>query len=141
MGLPFIAHRLTEAEFGQLEVASSIAMIGSVLVGMGLEDALYRFAGAEQDSKKRHRLAADIYTLTLLIGLAMIPVAWYGAATVTNLVPGDIDTQAVQLILLMLALEGGIAVPLGWLRMRDRAGAFFLVTTGRALLQAILTIV
>jgi O-antigen/teichoic acid export membrane protein len=139
--LPFIAHRLTEAEFGQLEVVSSIAMIGSVLVGMGLEDALYRFAGAEKESKSRHRLAGNIYTLTLLIGIAMIPAAWYGAATVANWVPGDIETEAVQLILLMLALEGGIAVPLGWLRMRDMAGTFFLVTTGRAVLQAILTVV
>lgn len=139
--LPFIAHRLTEAEFGELEVVSSIAMIGSVLVGMGLEDALYRFAGAEQEAKKRRRLAGDIYTLTLLIGIAMVPVAWVGAAVVASWVPGDISTDAVRLILLMLALEGGIAVPLGWLRMRDRAGAFFLVTTGRAVLQAILTVV
>ena len=139
--LPFIAHRLTEAEFGELEVVSSIAMIGSVLVGMGLEDALYRFAGAEQDPKKRRRMAGDIYTLTLMIGIAMIPVAWIAAAPLASWVPGDISTEAVLLILLMLALEGGIAVPLGWLRMRDMAGAFFLVTTGRAVLQAILTVV
>lgn len=139
--LPFIAHRLTEAEFGELEVVSSIAMIGSVLVGMGLEDALFRFAGAEQDPKKRHRMAGDIYTLTLMIGIAMIPIAWVAAAPLASWVPGDISSEAVKLILLMLALEGGIAVPLGWLRMRDMAGAFFMVTTGRAVLQAILTVV
>ncbi len=139
--LPFIAHQLTEAEFGQLEVVSSIAIIGSVLIGMGLEDALYRFAGAEQDHTKRHRMAGDIYTLTLIIGVAMLPVAWLGADLVTGWVPGDINPDAVRLILLMLALEGGIAVPLGWLRMRDQAVLFFTITTGRAILQAILTVV
>ena len=86
-------------------------------------------------------MAGDIYTLTLMIGIAMIPIAWVAAAPLASWVPGDISSEAVKLILLMLALEGGIAVPLGWLRMRDMAGAFFMVTTGRAVLQAILTVV
>ena len=36
--LPFFAHYLSPTDFGKLEVLSS-------LVGMGLEDFLYRFAG------------------------------------------------------------------------------------------------
>ena len=41
----------------------------------------------------------------------------------------------------MLALEGCIAIPLGWLRLQNRATRFFIATTGRALTQAILVVI
>ena len=43
--LPFIAQRLTQPAFGRLEVLSSLAVVISIIVGLGLEDTLYRFAG------------------------------------------------------------------------------------------------
>lgn len=41
----------------------------------------------------------------------------------------------------MLALEGCISIPLGWLRMCNRARHFFFATTGRAVTQALLVVV
>ena len=43
--LPFIAQQLSTDQFGRLEVAGSLAVIGSIMIGLGLEDSLYRFAG------------------------------------------------------------------------------------------------
>ena len=37
--LPFIAHYLSPDEFGKVEILSSLTVIGSVVVGLGLEDS------------------------------------------------------------------------------------------------------
>ncbi|MES9882600.1 MAG: lipopolysaccharide biosynthesis protein [Sedimenticola sp.] len=138
--LPFIAHHLTTEAFGRLEVLSSLAIIGSILVGMGLEDTLYRFAGQETDSHKRKTQAARIFGLTLIIGILAWATAWLISPFIARWMPGDASSYEVFLVLSLLALEGCIAIPLGWLRMNDRAPAFFIATTGRALLQALLTL-
>ena len=52
----------------------------------------------------------------------------------------EVSLIAIQLVLAVLALESLIAVPLGWLRMQERVQIFFFLTTGRAALQAILSV-
>ena len=47
--LPFIANHLSTEDYGRLEVVSTLAIIGSILVGMGLENTLFRFAGVIQN--------------------------------------------------------------------------------------------
>jgi len=139
--LPFIAHHLSTEEFGRLEVISTLAIIGSILVGMGLEDTLFRFAGAARDPQQQRRLAAEIFTLTLIIGSIAITGGWLMAELIASWIPGKPTVYEVQLVLSMLALEGCIAIPLGWLRMRNRAISFFLATTGRATTQALIVVV
>jgi len=138
--LPFIAHHLAADAFGRLEVISSLAIIGSILVGMGLEDALYRFVGSTRDPAKRKRLAASIFSLSLIIGGIALLAGYLGAPHVAGWIPGQPTPYETRLVLAMLALEGCIAIPLGWLRMRDRALAFFLLSSGRAVLQAVLVL-
>lgn len=138
--LPLIAHYLSPEQFGQLEVISTLAVIGSILVGMGMQDTLYRFAGMASSKRAKKQTAADIYSLTLLIGLLFAMLGCYFAANIAQLTPGQPATYEVQLVLALLALEGCIAVPLAWLRMNKRAIRFCLATTGRALVQAVLVI-
>lgn len=139
--LPFIAHHLSADAFGRLEVISSLAVIGSILVGMGLEDAMYRFAGASGDPVVRRRLAGEIFSLALLIGAVALITGYMTADLLAAWMPGQPSGYELRLVLAMLALEGCIAIPLGWLRMRNQAVSFFLVTTGRALLQAVLVLI
>jgi len=139
--LPFITHQLSTEEFGQLEVISTLAIIGSILVGMGLEDTLFRFAGTAPTIEQRRHIAADIFSLTLIIGIIAIIAGWFAAKTLATWLPGEPSVYELRLVLSVLALEGCIAIPLGWLRMNNRTVSFFLVTCGRALIQAILVIV
>ncbi|MDD1794668.1 lipopolysaccharide biosynthesis protein [Enterovibrio makurazakiensis] len=139
--LPFITHQLPQAEFGLLEIISSIAALGSILVGLGLEDALYRFVGGSKTQRERLTMAARIFTLTLITCAVIIPLGWIGASLLDSYVPGGLTTYQLRLVLLMLALEGCIAVPLGWLRMQNRAMAFFSAAVGRAVFHAALTII
>ena len=139
--LPFIANHIVAHEFGRLEVISTLAVIGSILVGMGLEDTLFRFAGTEKDTQKRKQICAEIFTLTLLIGSLTLLCGWFLAPIITPYFPGEPTIYEVRVVLALLALEGCIAIPLGWLRMNNNAISFFLASTGRALLQALLVIV
>lgn len=138
--LPFIAHRLSAAEFGRLEVISTLAVIGSILVGMGLEDTLFRFAGSASCKAQQRRIASEIFSLSLVIAVLALISGWFAASTIAAWIPGDPSIYEVRLVLSVLALEGCIAIPLGWLRMNNRAFSFFFASSGRALLQAILVV-
>ncbi|OUS32151.1 hypothetical protein A9Q99_01580 [Gammaproteobacteria bacterium 45_16_T64] len=139
--LPFIANHMPAAEFGRLELLSSIALIGSVVIGMGLEQTLFRFAGTTNDPILRKELAASIFGITLLIGCCSIIISILSYEKIAQLLAGDIESYDVLLILSVLSLEGCIAIPLGWMRMNDKVMPFFCATTGRALLHAIFTII
>lgn len=139
--LPFIAHQLSTDAFGRLEVISTLAVIGSVLVGMGLDHTLFRFAGTSREPEQRKRIAAEIFSLALFIGVAAWLIGWQVSASIASWVPGNPTPYELRLVISVLALEGCIAIPLGWLRLRNRAIQFFFATTGRALTQAILVVV
>jgi O-antigen/teichoic acid export membrane protein len=139
--LPFIANHLSTEDYGRLEVVSTLAIIGSILVGMGLENTLFRFAGVIQNIEQRKRMAAEIFSLTLVMcGIALF-AGWLAAGPISGWIPGRPTEYEVRLVLSMLALEGCIAIPLGWLRMSNRAYSFFFAATGRALLHAIIVVI
>lgn len=66
--LPFIANHLSTEDYGRLEVVSTLGIIGSILVGMGLENTLFRFVGVLKKTDQRKRMAAEIFSLTLILG-------------------------------------------------------------------------
>jgi O-antigen/teichoic acid export membrane protein len=139
--LPYIAHQLSAVEFGRLEVIGTLAIIGSILVGMGLEDTLFRLAGSAVNKQQRAQIAAQIFSLTLFITLLSLVIGWFSASTIATWIPGNPTDYEVRLVLSVLALEGCIAIPLGWLRMNNHAFYFFFASTSRAMIQAILIIV
>ena len=67
--LPITAFYLRPEQFGQLELLTSIGIICSILVGLGLENTLFRFAGTETDLNKKKQSAANILILSLLTSL------------------------------------------------------------------------
>lgn len=138
--LPFVAQQLTVQDFGRLEVISTLAIIGSILVGMGLEDTLYRFAGSCKSQLERKKIASGIFSLTLIMTAIAFLIGWNLAPSLATVMPGEATVYELRLVLSLLAFEGAIAIPLGWMRMNNHAGLFFLSTTGRALLQAILVV-
>lgn len=138
--LPFIAHQLTQQAFGRLEIIASLAVIGSIIVGLGLEDTLYRFAGQAKTQAERKKQAAEIFGLTLIIGVLALMAGWIIATVIASWLPGNFSTYEIKLVLFMLAMEGIIAIPLGWLRMQNRAVLFFCISIFRAALQASLII-
>jgi len=139
--LPFIARYLPTEEFGRLEVISSIAVLASVLAGLGMEDALYRFAGQGKNLNERKHASANIFTLTLVVSFIFVILSYPLSQITSAFVPGNISSYLLFLLLLIIAKEGLIAVPLGWLRMRERALTFCVVTVSRVFIQALLVFI
>ncbi len=139
--LPFIAHHLSTEAFGRLEVITTLAIIGSVLVGMGLDHTLFRFAGTCRNHEQRRQMAAEIFSLAVFIGGVVWLVGWQASEFLANWIPGQPTQYELRLVISLLALEGCISLPLGWLRMCNRASYFFLATTGRAFMQALFVVI
>lgn len=139
--LPYIANHISQHELGRLELLSTFAMILSVALGLSLHEALYRFAGAEQDPHQKRRITGEIFTLTMIVGAIALPIIWLLSPFISEWKPEYADTIELELLLMPLAFEGMVAVVLASLRMREKAQLFFYLTTGRALLQAALTVI
>ena len=139
--LPYLAHHLAPEEFGRLETLTTLAVLASIICAAGLEDTLYKYVGFADTNAEKKQQAANIYGLSIALFVAVLLMLPLLSQLALRLLPGDIALFDIQLILAQVALEACIAVPLGWLRLTDKAAHFFVFAAGRALLQALLTIV
>ncbi len=139
--LPYIANHIPQHELGRLELLSIIAMIFSVILGLSLWEALYRFVGAEPTADKKQKITGEIFTLTMIVAVISLPLIWLVNPIISELKPEYASTTELNLLLLPLAFEGLVAVVLASFRMQEKAKLFFYLTTGRALVQTVLTII
>lgn len=137
--LPVFTAYLVPAEYGRLEVVLALASLATLLLSCGLSESLYRFAGLARDASARVTVLKQVYLGSWLLALLGVVVGCTGAAQWAAWLPGQVSAYEVQLLTLAVAVEGCISIPLAWLRMTDQAGRFFLMTTGKVLLQALLS--
>jgi O-antigen/teichoic acid export membrane protein len=137
--LPVLTTALAPAEFGRLELLSSAAEIGGLIAGLGLVDTLYRFAAEPGEAGRKS--AARITGLALLGTVLAVAVIVALAPAIASGI--RLPTPSLDIVLLgvAVAVEAAIGVPLGWLRMQGRAGAFTALTVARGSVQAGLVVV
>jgi O-antigen/teichoic acid export membrane protein len=138
--VPIVTRHLPPVEYGTLEILVTIANLGTIILGFGLADSLYRFAGQAESENEKKTVCANIFTLAIIIGLGAGIVVQLLAPLIGSFLPGAITQTQLRLILLTLSLEGCIAIPLAWLRMGDGVKQFLWFSCGKALLQAAMTI-
>ena len=138
--VPFVTRYLSTAEYGVLEILISIADLGSIVLGLGLTDTLFRFAGAQDSKKEKAHLCASVFGLSLCIALISIPITQLFAPLIAGSFAIAVDLWDVRLILFTLTLTGCIQVPLGWMRMQNQAWRFFQLMVAKGLLQAMLIV-
>lgn len=122
--LPVFTRYLSPAEYGQLEVLLALVNIGTLLLGLGLVDALYRFAGLADSEATRQQAAGVLFTQTLLIALIGLLLLMPFAEQIGHWLPGNVTASLVRWTLLSVVLEGVIGIPLAWLRMQGMARFF-----------------
>ncbi|MFL0805340.1 MAG: oligosaccharide flippase family protein [Agarilytica sp.] len=137
--LPVMTGYLSPEELGEIELLSSIAIFGSILVSGGLESALFRYAGTAPE-KDRREIASSIYTFSFLLGFLFLVIFFPFAKLITDLIPAPSSIYSVKLILVLLCLESVIAVPLGYLRMTDQCFKFCFSSCVRTALHAGVTL-
>ena len=90
--LPVLTHLLAPREYGQLEVLLTIINLGSLILGFGLVDALYRFAGMAADEGERKQVVARVFGLVWIIALASLVLLWWLAPLVQRLLLQRVDS-------------------------------------------------
>lgn len=134
--LPIVTYYLSPKEFGELELLISISDFATIIVGFGMADALYRFAGLSKSDDEEKNIGATIFSLTIITGITAFLLGLVAAPYLLPLLGGDIELFDVQLVVFLFAVDGMLVIPLSWLKMKENAFTFFVLTTGKAICQA-----
>ena len=132
--IPLVTGRLAPADYGRLELVASIVEVFGIVMTLSVADSLFRFGSGEQPDRQREvsaGLAGMALTLALTVGVALQAAVW----TLASSIGLSSIAGALSIGLAAATLSGLIELPLAWLRLRGRAGAFLTFTAGRTLLQ------
>jgi O-antigen/teichoic acid export membrane protein len=138
--LPVFTHFLSPADYARLDIIQTLANLTGIIIAFGLADSLFRFAGESNDPSERQNMAATTFALALIVLVIGTSITQLLAPLISRTLPGDISLFQVRTILGSVSVTACILVPLAWLRMQNRAGMFFLVTTGWIACQASVTV-
>ncbi len=133
---PVFTRFLSPADYGRLDILQSLADLFSIVIGFGLADTLFRFAGSARSEQEKARIVGEILGFALLTTIAFVLVLQLSAPFIRGLLPGEQNLLDLRLILLSLSLSALILAPMAALRQSGRAGLFAGATFGRAALQA-----
>lgn len=137
--LPIFTRYLSPAQFGHLELLLSISDFATILTGFGLAEALYRFAGLSKTDTEEKRIGATIYSLSAIIGLLCFIIGLLLAPIALVWLGSGISLFDLQLLVFLFAVDGCLVIPLAWLKLKENAFGFFVLTTGKAICQAIIS--
>lgn len=137
--LPIITTVLSPREIGFIEFWSAFAILGSVVVSFGLENALYVRCGNLPQYKKAS-IFKKIYSVSFLLFALTFSLAILGLVYQNSTLENSEAFYVVCLVLVSISFESCIAVPLGWLRMCNRVWAFSISSILRALVHATLVL-
>lgn len=138
--LPIMARYLLPEQLGKLELLASIGTFFGLLMGLAMHEALYRFAGEQNNSAQRKAIASELFRNGLLISGSISSVLLFAANTlpVTQWIP--VNQNEINVLLLSLSLESAIGLGLAWLRMQDMVKAFLKICVGTSVFQVTLVL-
>ncbi|MDE1311041.1 hypothetical protein L9W73_00165 [Vibrio aestuarianus] len=133
--LPLITYYLTVDQVGKLELLATISACFGIMAGLALHECLYRFAGVKKTQHQRWIKASELFTFALILGTLIAIGFWlvFQFIRFSTSVSLPFTVQEQSLILLVVGLEGAIAISTAWLRMIDKPMLFFkisITTTG-----------
>jgi O-antigen/teichoic acid export membrane protein len=140
--LPLFVRFLTPAEFGQIAILTTVVAAFGVVVGLGLETAVFRgYVRAAADKVERGQYVRSVGTFAiafpLVVTLVVIVLGTAGLSSLLNVPP-----DATQLALLGAALNtAAVSVPLALLRASERLRTYLQLTGVQVVITPLLTIV
>lgn len=137
--LPVITGYLPAEEYGRLDVLVTLMSIGSIVVGFGLVEAIYRHYGFANTVDERKAIVASGFTVNMLLAITLLALALPFISLLGDYLPGDLSATSLTLALLNISVGGMTSIPLAWLRINDQAQRFFAFTTSKAVFQGVTT--
>jgi len=138
--MPYITSKLTPLEYGSLESLVLLADIGTIIIGFGMIESLYRFVGPSK-GKQRKELISNCFTLSVFVTISGSFLIWMLMPFLLARLPHQFEQYQIVLIAIPTLLEGLIAIPLTLMRMESLAKKFCIFNVLKAIVQALLIIV
>ena len=137
--IPLMTNFVSPADYGHLDVVVSFMEFLGLVFAMGLADTLFRFASNQKTETAQAKVAAEIIgtgiTLAVMLGIL---VQFFVPLFLASL-PIEFGEGAIRAGFLAATLSGLIALPLAWVRLKDRPFSFFIFTAMRGFLLAVTT--
>lgn len=137
--LPLIAHYLSPADIGHLELLGITTVFFSLIVGIAMHENLYRFIGTVTSKVVRRQKGAQLYNASLIISISFTALL----ALIYTLIPfksSTITDQQLLLMALVLCFEAPLAICLAWLRLHNQASLFFKICVTTVCAQVLLLV-
>lgn len=135
--MPIVTRYLNLTEFGTLEILLIFINLASLIFGVGLSDALYKYAGLEKNAFTIEKWHTSAIVISIAVSLVFASVLFVLSPTISAILPGDVKALHIKLLSIILALGSFLAVQLSWLRISETVNGYLLVTVGMAASQAI----
>lgn len=134
--LPAYTRYLSVAEYGSLELFSTVAAVISGFLSLGLSHATLRFYFEYEDEAQRRSVVSTNLMASFALGcLGALIVGPARGPLMAYLFPGADYRYGLWLVLATLVLELSSQVCLAYLRALERSLFFVLVTIGKLLVQ------
>lgn len=131
--LPLVTHALPPEEYGRLELLTSLATAGTLISTVWLIETLFRFGAAADEAARR--AAAEITGLAVVVAGAMLVLFLLATPFVAPRLPVQASALDVAMVGTVVAAEAMNSVPLGWLRLQNRARLWGAMMVGRTVLH------
>lgn len=140
--LPFVTSRLGIAEYARMESLMALVNGAIVITGFGLVNNLYRLSGDADSADEEKQQAARVTGSALIISLIAFSLFLLLGPVIHPWLNQFWSISPLEYLLIgfLVSAESTLAVPLAWLRIREKAGDFLKITLTRTLIYALLVL-
>lgn len=136
LSLPIYTQLLTPADYGVIQLIEMTFDMLTILAGSRLGVGIFRFYHKANATADKRAVLTTALTLVFCTFSVIAIGAWFSAASLSRMIFGSESyAPVIRVAALSFPWDGVIAIPLGFLRLRDRAGSFVLVGLVKSVLQ------
>ena len=140
--LPLYTHYLTPADYGLVELLSSIIELASLVMGLRVGAAIFKFHADARTAQEKRRVLSTALTLLLIANVIAAACIQMFSSTLAQWLaaPPGFDT-ALRLFSLTLVVSALNETFFAFLRIEDRSVAYVATSAAKFFLQLVLNIV
>lgn len=136
VSLPIFTRLLTPADYGVIALIELTFDMLTIIAGSRLGVGLFRFYHKATDDRARHAVIGTALILLFSTFSAVAIAAWFAAPFISRVIFDSAEyVVVIRIAALSFPWAGIMGVPLGFLRLKERAGIFVAIGIVKSLLQ------
>lgn len=127
--IPIYTHYFSTSDYGVMEILGLVAMLGGILLALGLPSALMRFYFSSNDPQEQRQAVSTALLFSLVLGGTIAGLIVMNAGLVSRLLLGT-EARAVLVRLVAVTFFFSYFSDLAWsyLRAKKRSGLYVFLT-------------